>query len=323
MRDTDRTYERSAHSLQDRSSILHRTRKMEAQRGGFMRPLLKWAGGKARLAASIRDALGGPCSGTYFEPFVGSGAVYLHLRAEGHVRNAVLADVNSKLIEMHRAIQTQVDDVLAELEAFPIEDWRDAYYGVREAFNEGPWVGPKHAARFIWLNRTGFNGLYRENRSGKFNVPIGRYAKVGIPDEAHFRAVSALLQDAELITAPFQEILQNVRAGDQVYCDPPYVPLSQTASFTTYAGGGFGQVEQEVLADMARLAAIRGATVVLSNHDLPVVRTDLYPVAKGFEYVARPMVSRAISRKGKSRGKVGEVIARIDRASHQAARISA
>lgn len=276
-----------------------------------MRPLLKWAGGKARLAPRIREAFGFPCRGTYFEPFCGSGAVYLYLRERGDVERAVLSDVNPKLIAAHAAVRDDVEAVLGALDALPGDDWRERYYEIREAFNAGPWEGPEHAARFFWLNRAGFNGLYRENKRGLFNVPVGRYTRLRMPDPARFRSVSRALQGVELVAAPFDAVLSRAGAGDHVYCDPPYVPLSVTASFTSYQKQAFGPEKQHGLALAARRAALAGARVVLSNHDLPLVRKELYPTDRGFEHVARPKVKRAISRKASSRGNVAEVIARI------------
>jgi DNA adenine methylase len=274
-----------------------------------MKPILKWAGGKARLAPQIAEAFGGPCTGTYFEPFVGSAAVYLHLRATGRVRRAVLSDANEKLVAVHRAVRDDVDRLLDALRTLPTDDWRDRYYEVREAYNQGPFDGPLHAARFLWLNRAGYNGLYRENRRGEFNVPCGKYAALKLPDADQFRAVSKLLQDAEIRTSTFQEVLREAAAGDHVYCDPPYVPLSATACFTGYCSLKFDLEEQHALALAARKAAFTGATVVLSNHDLPVVRNELYPPRDGFRHVAKPRVARAISRG--ARGSVDEVIAAI------------
>ncbi|MCA9491504.1 MAG: Dam family site-specific DNA-(adenine-N6)-methyltransferase, partial [Myxococcales bacterium] len=135
-----------------------------------MKPILKWAGGKSRLAPQIASAFASPCEGTYYEPFVGSAAVYLHLKAEGKIGRAVLSDANEKLVAVHRAVRDRVDDLLDALASLPTEDWRERYYEVREAYNVGPFAGPLHAARFIWLNRAGYNGLYRENRRGEFNV---------------------------------------------------------------------------------------------------------------------------------------------------------
>lgn len=276
-----------------------------------MKPLLKWAGGKHKLAGRIHDAFEGPCTGTYVEPFVGSGAVFFHRRMHGQVGEAVLADANDKLVAMHVAVRDAVDDVLEELGRLPVVEYRDVYYEVREAFNAGPHVGPRHAARFLWLNRAGFNGLYRENRSGEYNVPVGRYAQVNMPDETAFRGVSGLLQGTELRVAGFDETVRRAGKGDQVYCDPPYVPLTQSADFTAYCKVPFGLREQQELAQEAQRAAFRGATVVLSNHDLPIVRAKLYSRANGFVVVETLPVGRAISRSVNSRKPILEVIARI------------
>lgn len=274
-----------------------------------MKPILKWAGGKARLAPQIAQAFAGPCEGTYYEPFLGSAAVFLHLKAIGLVRRAVLSDANDKLVAVHRAVRDDVEGLLAALKALPSDDWRERYYDVREDYNRGPYTGALHAARFIWLNRAGYNGLYRENRRGQFNVPCGKYAALKMPDDEHFRAVSVLLRDTELRSAPFEDVLASAGPGDQVYCDPPYVPLSETACFTGYCSSPFDLPEQRSLARSARKAAFKGAVVVLSNHDLPVVRNELYPSRDGFRHVARPRVARAISRG--ARGSVTEVIAAI------------
>lgn len=277
-----------------------------------MRPILKWAGGKHKLASQISDAFGEPCEGTYYEPFIGGASVFLHRKQRGEIGHAVLSDVNAKLIALYTALRDDVETVLGELMQLPRHDWRERYYDVRTAFNEGPWEGPRHAARFIWLNRAGFNGLYRENRRGEFNVPVGRYAKLSLPSPAHFRDVAALLRGVELRVAGFDEVIREAGSKDQVYCDPPYVPLSATASFTAYCREPFGFHEQVALADSSRGAALRGAVVLLSNHDVPLVRERIYPQASGFTVVARPAVTRAISRKKESRGKVHEVIAKIE-----------
>jgi len=285
----------------------------------ILKPILKWAGGKARLAPQIAHAFDARCDGVYYEPFVGSAAVFLYLKSQGLVGRSVLSDANGKLVEVHKAVRDQVDDVLEALTRLPGEDWRERYYDVREAYNDGPWRGPDHAARFLWLNRAGFNGLYRENRSGRFNVPVGRYARLSFPSEERFRGVSELLQDTEIVCGDFEEILERAREGDHVYCDPPYVPLSETACFVGYCSAPFGIKEQQALALRARKAAFRGARVVLSNHDLPVVRNELYPTSRGFRHVAKPRVARAISRKSAARKAVAEVIAMIGPMSEEAA----
>lgn len=276
-----------------------------------MKPLLKWAGGKARLAPQICAAFTQPCRGTYIEPFVGAAAVGLYRLAHGEVSDVVLSDVNPKLIAVHAAVRDHVDLLLEALDRLPGEDWRERYYDVRTAFNEGPHDGPEHAARFIWLNRAGFNGLYRENRKGQFNVPVGRYKRLAIPDEAHFQRTAALLQGVRIETSDFRTVMARAGEGDQVYCDPPYVPLSATANFTGYSKSPFGLEEQRALATCAREAALRGSEVVLSNHDTVLVRDTIYPAEEGFRHVGSPMVKRAISRKASNRKPVAEVIAAI------------
>lgn len=277
-----------------------------------MRPVLKWAGGKHRLAPKICAAFRGPCEGTYFEPFVGSASVFLHRKAAGKLAGpAVLSDANAKLMAVYQALRDDVRGVLAALDALPSDDWQERYYEVRAAFNAGPFEGPEHAARLLWLNRAGFNGLYRENRKGEYNVPVGRYERLALPQAEAFLAVSELLQGVELLAASFHEVLAQAGPADQVYCDPPYVPLTATANFTAYCKQPFGHDEQLALGRHAEWAAARGATVVLSNHDLAIVRESLYPTSRGFRHVARPQVTRAISRSAASRGKVGEILAAI------------
>jgi DNA adenine methylase len=283
------------------------------------KPILKWAGGKSRLVPDIEAAFGERCEGTYFEPFLGSAAVFLARRAAGRVGGAVLADANAKLVALHVALRDQVADVLAELRRLPRDDWRERYYEVRDAYNAGPHDGPHHAARFVWLNRAGFNGLYRENKDGNFNVPVGKYPKLALPPPEAFLEVSRLFEGVEIRVSDFRSILALAGPRDQVYCDPPYVPLNDTANFTAYYKDDFGFDDQKALADAARGAAGRGAAVVLSNHDHPVVRDDLYREDQGFQHVGRPMVSRAISRDGASRAAVAEVIAAITPASIRAA----
>jgi DNA adenine methylase len=277
-----------------------------------VKPIIKWAGGKARLAEQIDQAFGGPCKGLYCEPFLGGAAVFLHRRAIGHVQQAVLCDINSKLIYTYRAIRDNIEGVLSALDDLPKDDWKERYYEVRTQLNEGSEGSEsRRAAQFLWLNRTCFNGLYRENRSGQFNVPCGSYKKINFPTRKHFLEVSGLLQGVALLTADFTEVMNSAGSQSQVYCDPPFVPLSATANFTAYSKGGFDYEQQEALAKAARQAAMRGAQVMLSNHDLPVVREELYPKEKGFRIVAEPKVARAISQKGDGRGKVGELIIAI------------
>lgn len=272
-----------------------------------MRPLIKWAGGKARQARMIDVALRKGvlvgCVGTHVEPFAGAGAPFLHRAENGTVHRAILADVNPKLIGMHAAVRNHPQQVIDELRGLPTSlhpttGWRAAYEGVRQAFNDGPHEGAAHAARFIWLNRAGFNGLYRENRAGLYNVPPGKSAgatkPLALPTDEHILAVSRLLGLAEVACADFRDIIAIAGKGDQVYCDPPYVPI-KADSFTSYSASGFTAQDQADLAAASLAAVQRGARVVVSNSDTAACRS-LYtdPAWQVTELLA----SRSISRDG-------------------------
>lgn len=237
--------------------------------------------------------------------------MFLHLRASGFDGFAMLTDTNERLINMYQVLRTDCSGLMDALDALPKDDWRDRYYDMREEFNEEPpdltpilRFRVRNAALFLWLNRHCFNGLYRENRKGKFNVPIGSYKTINFPSRERFHEVSTALQGALILCRTFSVALANAGPGDVVYCDPPYVPRGTTANFVGYTKDGFGPENQEALAQEAALASARGARVVLSNHDLPVVR-EMYD---GFEITAL-QVSRSISREGSTRAKVGEVLA--------------
>jgi len=279
-----------------------------------LKPLLKWAGGKHKVAVRIAGAFDGPCAGTYYEPFLGGASVYLHLRAQGLIERAVLADANGRLIGMYQALQRDVDGVIAALRSLPEfygEPWPEAYYAVRDGFNEGG-ESALQAARLLWLNRACFNGLYRENRKGRFNVPVGRHASVSLHREEHLREVGGALRGVELLHASFEQLVDEAGPADFVYCDPPYVPASASAKFTDYARAGFDLDDQRRLAESARAAAERGAVVVLSNHDVPVVHEELYRASDGFTLVERFGVRRSIGCDAATRGNAKELLVRID-----------
>ena len=271
------------------------------------KPFLKWAGGKHRIAPHIMAKFSGECSGVYREPFAGSLALFIARATAGEVQDCVLSDANEKLINTYVTVRTDLDSLLHELSALPTgPNWEDQYYDLRDRFNKGPHHGPKHAALFIWLNRGGFNGLYWENQQGHFNVPVGRYKRPSIPTEQLFRSVSELLQRATLRSCCFREALKHVDKNDHIYCDPPYVPLSNTAAFTSYSKGGFNGRDQEELGELAAAAAKTGAKVVLSNHSTQETQT-LY---KKFGFNTEELVvSRSISSQGSNRNSALELLA--------------
>lgn len=264
------------------------------------RPPVKWLGGKTSLLPEILPRLPQKIN-TYYEPFLGGGAVFFALAAEGRFKHAMLGDSNEELILACSALSGNPDKVIAALRKHVYEE--EHYYAVR-ALDPKKLAPHARAARFIYLNKTGFNGLYRVNKKGQFNVPFGRYVNPMICDEENLRAVSNVLARVDRIALlDFESLVAGARRGDAVYCDPPYVPVSDTANFTAYTAGGFGSEEQTRLRDVATRLADRGVHVLLSNSDTPFVRK-LY---KGWK-MEKVRVKRAINSKGDKRGDVGELL---------------
>lgn len=292
-----------------------------------VRPLLKWAGGKRQLLSAL--GLHFPARfERYIEPFVGSGAVFFHLLGSGRLsgRQVVLADVNRDLIGCYRALRDRPADVIAYLSSLEREHRAAGdvcYYDVRDRrFNpgraaldepgaSGPYPAPL-AAMLIFLNRTGFNGLFRLNRDGVFNVPAGRYVAPRICDPEHLQTVAEELRTPGIAIElqPFDVTLAAAGRGDFVYCDPPYAPLSPTASFANYTALGFTADDQRRLHDEVVAAARRGASVVVSNSSAPLI-VSLYTsgAARRAGLVLRRVPARrAINSRAASRGPVDEVL---------------
>ena len=296
-----------------------------------VRPLLKWAGGKRQLLPRLSVYY--PRAFTrYIEPFFGSGAVFFHLAATGRLdgREAELADVNPDLIGCYRAVRDETPRVLAALSRLEREhraDGDDCYYDVRDrrfnprraallaahdAESAAAMYPADLAAMVIFLNRTGFNGLFRLNRQGGFNVPAGRYNEPRICDPEHVRHVAETFgrSGVSLEYRGFEETLARAREGDFVYCDPPYAPLSRTASFAHYTAGGFTPFDQWRLQQAVVAACGRGAQIVLSNSSAPeIVRAYSTREARkaGLKVHVVP-ARRAINSRATARGVVDELI---------------
>ena len=268
-------------------------------------PFLKWAGGKTRLLPQFEQYF--PCRfQRYIEPFVGSGAVFFHMLPAV----AVLNDANSTLIAAYQHLRAHVEDVIARLceirtryHAMTPEGQRQEYYRARELYNRLPAGTIEKSALLIFLNKTGYNGLYRENSRGEFNVPFGRYNNPALFDTANLRAVSRALQSVELVCDQYRCVVRAAQSGDFVYFDPPYMPLSKTASFTSYTKDAFSLDQQADLAALARQLTGRGVLVMLSNSNSPVIR-DLYRDFRLNEVWA----SRAVNSKADLRGKISELV---------------
>lgn len=263
-------------------------------------PFVKWAGGKRQLLPELLKHV--PDYQTYFEPFVGGGALLFALQP----RKAFINDINSELINCYLVIaEHPLHHLLAEIKTFPID--QDFYYKLREE-DRNPDFQQKdkvfRAARFIYLNKTCFNGLYRVNKKGQNNVPWGKYKNPTVLDES-VRKVSHYLRTAEvcICNTTWQEIFSIVTPNSFVYLDPPYDVFSQTANFTSYSKLPFGKNEQtELKAGVDELNA-RGAKVLQSNANTPFIR-DLY---RDYE-ITEVQAKRAINSKGNKRGNVSELL---------------
>ncbi len=286
------------------------------------RPLLKWAGGKRQLLHVIREFYPRQFS-EYIEPFFGSGAVFFDLCAAGRLvgRRVRLADANPDLVGCYTTLRDRPDEVIDALEILAAHhrargqaffyEVRDGRFNPARALAAGTYT-PDLAAMLIYLNRTGFNGLFRLNRRGEFNVPAGRYENPRICDPAHLHQVaSALRRDGVTIdVGSFEASLAHASSGAFVYCDPPYAPLSRTASFAHYTADGFGPADQERLRDGIVSAARRGAAVVVSNSSAPLIAS-LYTSAQARRAglrVVRVPARRAINSRAASRGPVDELL---------------
>jgi len=275
------------------------------------RPFLKWAGGKTQLLAQYAELLPTLSDlATYHEPFLGSGAVFFHARARAIIPGrAILSDVNEHLMTTWRVVRDQPEALAARAAELETGHSKERYYVERERFNTQPLDELERAALVIYLNKAGFNGLYRVNRDGGFNVPVGRRsgksASLGIPSADHLAGCARALAGADLLCAPFTTVLDRARPGDFVYFDPPYMPISDTAAFTDYACEGFGRREQEMLRDIAVQLSERGVLVMISNSG----NFELLRLYDGFE-VSRVSARRNINSKADSRGPVTEVVIR-------------
>jgi DNA adenine methylase len=276
------------------------------------RPFLKWAGGKSQLLQQYRDLLPKRFQ-NYYEPFLGGGAVFFHLfETKRPPARSFLMDINLELINVYRCVKDEVQLLIDQLtvhEAEHTQHGKEYYYDIRSQqaapevwFDNGNNI--ERAARFIYLNKTCFNGLYRENLKGHFNVPIGSYKKPPILDPDLLHAASHALRNAQIEAQSFEVILEHATtAKDFVYFDPPYFPISDTSKFTSYSRGSFNAEDQIRLRDTFQALADRRVKVMLSNSDCPFIR-DLY---QGFN-IHTIHASRHINSKGSKRGKITEVL---------------
>ncbi len=278
-----------------------------------VKPLLKWAGGKRRLLQTLFEVFPANFDLTrnrYFEPFVGGGAVLFglanHLSAEEisslskKQKSIIVSDTNEELINFYNVVRDSPHELSNKIKELAKKTDRDDFYRVRASL---PKTEVGRAARLLYLNRLCFNGLYRVNSKGEFNVPFGSYKNPKIFDKDQILACSQWLKKSELSTASFKSVVTKTKKGDLVYFDPPYIPLSVTSSFSSYAKEGFGERDQRDLAKVIKTLTKKGVLVVLSNSDTKLSREifgglNLYSIA----------VRRSISADGAKRKEVRELI---------------
>jgi len=262
--------------------------------------LIKWAGGKKQLLSQFEKHFPDKVE-RYFEPFVGGGAVAWHIIKKYNPREVYLSDINEKLINVYLQIKNNVGLLIKELEKFRKLHNKENYYKIREQ-NPESLTSLTSAARFIYLNKTCFNGLYRVNSKGKFNVPLGSYKNPSIYSEIELREISQLLKNVHIEVKQFSDIKHEVKEADFIYFDPPYYPIKKT-SFTKYARGDFLEKEQIKLKELFEELVKRGAKVMLSNSDSKFIK-NLY---KDYN-VAFVQANRMINCDATKRGAIREVV---------------
>ena len=278
-------------------SELHQVRKIWDKT--TCAPFLKWPGGKRQLLNELACRMPQNFN-RYFEPFVGGGALFFRVKPE----YGYISDINPELINVYEVVQNHVEELIVNLRSH--RNSEEYFYELRSADRSEKfrnWSNIERASRTIFLNKTCFNGLYRMNSSGHFNVPFGFYKKPRVFDEKNLFACSALLRTTEIALAPFEEVAKKARKGDFVYFDPPYVPLTKTSSFTKYYKDDFDDNGQFRLRELCDQLNKKGVFFMLSNSFAAIVK-ELYK-----EYhVGTVRANRAINCKATGRGKINELI---------------
>ncbi len=268
-------------------------------------PFVKWAGGKTQLLSELERHM--PSFEKYFEPFLGGGALFFRIISKTKL-TACVSDANADLINAYKVVRDDVEGLISLLQRYEQSYRKDPhhfYYRLRSKTDIKDAV--ENAARFIALNKTCYNGLYRVNSKGVFNVPMGRYKNPKICDSHQLRKASTALgrSKTKMLVGDYKDVLKDAKSGDFVYLDPPFSPLSLTADFTQYTNNGFDQQDQVELAKVFRELDRKGCKVLLSNSDTEFTR-NLY---SGFPFKSIP-VQRAISCKGNARTGYRELLVR-------------
>ncbi len=274
---------------------------MESLVNEYYKPILKWAGGKRQLLPVLIKNIPDKFN-TYYEPFIGGAALLISLYSLNKINESVISDINKDLYNLYKTIKENPQQLIDELDNLEFKNNKEDYYKARELFNstEDP---ANRSALLIYLNRHGYNGLYRVNSSNKFNVPFGKYNNPGMPSSRNIMALSELFQSCTIMNSDFELTVNNAKKGDFVYFDPPYMPLSKTSYFTGYTHSGFDEKDQERLAKTFQELSDRGVYVMESNSSTDFIK-ELYKDFNLLEVDAR----RNINSVGTKRNSIKELI---------------
>jgi DNA adenine methylase len=276
-------------------------REEQEEYGKMPEPILKWAGGKRGLISNIlslfpRDYK----SRTYHEPFFGGGALFFTIAP----KRGSINDINPRLINFYKVVRDHPEELIKQASQYPYE--KEAFYQIREHYNKANLNNIEDGAITLYLNKTAFNGLYRVNSKGEFNVPFGRYNNPTIVDKERIRTASKLLKHIEILQTDFSYLVEKAEKEDLVYFDPPYLPVSDTANFTSYSSDGFSWDDQIRLRDICIKLHEKGVLFVLSNSYIQKL-IDYYKDTEDFR-ILTVKANRAINSKGAKRGPVSEAL---------------
>jgi len=268
-----------------------------------LKPILKWAGGKRQILPYLLQYIPKNFN-NYYEPFAGGLALLIELYNQGRIKKAIISDTNKDLINLYEIIKEKPYELISAIEEIRFKNNKDDYYQARKLFNSlEPHKNVSRAALLLYLNRHGYNGLYRVNSKGEFNVPFGRYNNPSLPDEDNIIKFHEMLKSCEILNLDFEDAVTSAQRSDFIYFDPPYMPLNETSYFTDYTSGGFSEQDQKRLASVFKKLSIKEVFVMQSNSNNEFIR-QLYAEYNIVEIEAR----RNINSNASKRGSVKELI---------------
>ena len=262
-----------------------------------LKPILKWAGGKRQILPYLLQYIPKDFN-NYYEPFAGGLALLIELYNRGRIKKAIISDINKDLINLYEIIKEKPYELISAIKEIPFKNNKDDYYQARKLFNSlEPHKNVSRAALLLYLNRHGYNGLYRVNSKGEFNVPFGKYNNPSLPDEEDIIKFHEMLKSCEILNLDFEDAVRSAQRSDFVYFDPPYMPLNETSYFTDYTSGGFSEQEQKRLASVFKKLSNKGVFVMQSNSNNEFIR-QLYAEYNIVEIEARRNINSNASKRG-------------------------